>query len=113
MSISWSEHVKKYREENGCTYKEALQKASETYTKKVKQKKKPVEEPVEEPVERECLADPPLPMSEASPLIAETPTPTPKKLTKKQKLICICEKRGLDTKGTIQQLSDRIYNKSQ
>ena len=104
-----------FREKHGCSYKEALQKASETYTKKVKSKKQPVEEPVEEPVERECLADPSLSMSEASPTPTPTPavSPKPKKLTKKQKLIVMCEKRGLDTKGTIQQLSDRIYNKSQ
>jgi len=102
MTISWHQHVQKYREEHKCSYKEALQKASATYVKKVKSKKQPVEEPVEE-----GCPDPPLPTP--TPVV----TPTPKKLTKKQKLIELCEKMGLETKGTIQQLSDRIYNNSQ
>ena len=117
-SLSWSEHVKKYREEHQCTYKEALQKASETYVKKTKARKPrpkkempdqpvlevsrsstegisvPVHEPVEQPVQ-------PPPESDESVIKSL-------KRYKKAELIAMCDTLGLDTKGTVKQMSERI-----
>lgn len=125
-SLSWSEHVKAYREKHNCTYKVALQKASETYVKKVKPRKprkpsegraqkeithQPVLEvsvPVHEPVEQP--AQPPSP-KESDEALAESRDESIVKSLKKYKkaeLIAMCDTLGINTKGTIKQLSERI-----
>lgn len=113
-SVSWTDHVKKYREENQCTYKVALQKASETYVKKTKARKprKPKKEipeqpvlevsvPVHEPVEQPAQP-PPSPKESDESVIKSL------KRYKKAELIAMCDTLGVDTKGTVKQLSDRI-----
>lgn len=111
MSLTWSEHVKKYREENQCTYKVALQKASETYVKKTKARKpRPKKEMPEQPVlevsapVREPVEQPPTsPKEESNESIVKS-----LKRYKKSELIAMCQTLGVDTKGTIKQLSERI-----
>ena len=121
-SLSWSEHVKAYREKHNCTYKVALQKASETYVKKTKARKPrkpkkeithqpvlevsvPVHEPVEQPIE------PPPSPKESDEALAESRDESIVKSLKKYKkaeLIAMCDTLGINTKGTIKQLSERI-----
>lgn len=111
MSTTWSEHVRIFREKHGCTYKQALQQASISYVKKVKQKKKPVVEKDVHPIDQEDTdldvdLNPPPPQT---PVVTPTHQSTKmKKQTKKQKLIEMCEKLGLDSTGTVKQLSERL-----
>lgn len=50
MPSAWTDHVKLYQQEHGCTYKEALQEAGESYQRKPKpQKKKRVATPERDP----------------------------------------------------------------